>query len=70
MKDFQEIIDASENPVPKLNTEEPAKLTSYRLTLDKVLPYVSPFLLSIVTAPLATASILMQITAKGAPSSL
>lgn len=34
------------------------------------MPYIGPFLLSIVTAPLATASIFMQITAKGAPSPL
>ena len=30
-----------------------------------ILPYISPFLLSIVTGPLNTASILLQVTSKG-----
>jgi hypothetical protein len=32
---------------------------------EKVLPYVSPFLLSVVTGPLNTASIILQVTSKG-----
>ncbi len=34
-----------------------------------MLPYVGPFLLSIVTGPLNTASILLQVTSKGPLSS-
>ena len=32
---------------------------------EQILPYASPFILSLITGPLNTASILLQVTAKG-----
>lgn len=68
MKDFQEVIDdckEKEPVVPAIKKEEHGV---YRKYIEQVLPYVSPFLLSIVTGPLNTASIFLQVTAKGASS--
>lgn len=70
MKDFEEFLKSSEstNPQVHLNKEnsiskEPTAF--YKELITKALPYVSPFLLSIVTGPFTTASILLQVTNKG-----
>lgn len=65
MKDFQEVIDSQDRPSPSLPLSEVAEVTLVNQLKNDLLPYLSPFLLSIVTAPFNTASILLQTTSKG-----
>lgn len=70
MKDFQEVINAGHYPAHpatgEQTKEKEASLSSQAQEyLLKALPFVSPFLLSVVTAPFTTASVLLQVTSKG-----
>jgi hypothetical protein len=75
MKDFQEFLNNNDKantqslinkPVP--TPKEPGAY--YKDIITKALPYLSPFLLSIVTGPFTTLSVLLQVTNKGIGSGL
>ena len=70
MKDFQEVIDSNREVEPTVEIEKKEPVWVYRKYIEQMLPFVSPFLLSVVTGPLNTASMLMQMTSKGSPSYL
>lgn len=75
MKDFQDVINSghySAHPVIGESGKEKETSLSSQLQehLLKALPFVSPFLLSVVTAPFTTASVLLQVTNKGLGSGL
>lgn len=75
MKDFQEFLDNSEkaNPHTLIKASSPTPKDSgayYKDLITKALPYLSPFLLSIVTGPFTTASVLLQVTNKGIGSGI
>jgi hypothetical protein len=65
MKDFQSVIDSKTENELKLTIEEKEEKSAFRKMLEQALPLASPLLLSLVTGPLNTASILLQVTAKG-----
>lgn len=75
MKDFQEFLDSSNSQQPQPHLGKPTQPSNdsslfYKEAITKVLPYVSPFLLSIVTGPFSTLSTLLQVTNKGMGSGL
>lgn len=63
MKNFEEVIQHGQLPEPK--TEAPKQFSQLLYLRDQILPIISPFVLSIITAPFTTASVFMQTTSKG-----
>jgi hypothetical protein len=75
MKDFEEFLKSNEgeNSHSLINKPIPTPtegLAVYKDLFTKSLPYLSPFLLSIVTSPFTTASVLLQVTSKGIGSGI
>lgn len=67
MKDFQEIIDHGQ--LPPATPKEAAAPNPFAEWRDRLLPYAAPLLLSLVTGPFTTVSVLLQVTPKTSPSS-
>ena len=74
MKDFQDVIQASEQLEGHIKQQigqpkaAPPPVSLYESITSQVLPVISPFLLSLVTGPFSTASAFLQTTSPGITS--